>query len=89
MTNVSRPESPRRDSRNKSDGGGAAAQGGRRPRGTSYGLEPVNGLGSGPEHSFQVHHRGSIIIPLDDQIGPIYTVYKTEYYDAKTTFRTT
>ncbi|KZV27834.1 hypothetical protein F511_28335 [Dorcoceras hygrometricum] len=63
-------------------GGGArrAAREGRRPR------------GSGPvpyEHSVQLHHRGSIILPIDDQIGPIYTVYKTEYYDAKTIFQTT
>ncbi|KZV38279.1 something about silencing protein sas10 [Dorcoceras hygrometricum] len=45
------------------------------------GLNRPNGPGSGPvpyEHSVQLHHRGSIIIPIDNQIGPIYTVYKTE-----------
>ncbi|KZV36193.1 hypothetical protein F511_20092 [Dorcoceras hygrometricum] len=44
------------------------------------GLDRLNGPGVGPgpyEHSVQVRRRGSIIIPIDDQIGPIYTVYKT------------
>ncbi|KZV49136.1 hypothetical protein F511_43363 [Dorcoceras hygrometricum] len=40
------------------------------------------------EHWFQVHHCDSVIIPIDDQIGPIYTVYKTVHYDVKTIFRT-
>ncbi|KZV58528.1 hypothetical protein F511_19468 [Dorcoceras hygrometricum] len=47
----------------------------------SMGLNQLNGL--------QVHHCGSIIIPIDDQIGPFYIVYKTEHYDVKTIFRTT
>ncbi|KZV17072.1 protein STICHEL [Dorcoceras hygrometricum] len=41
------------------------------------GLNRPNGPGSGPvpyEHSVQLHHRGSIIFPIDDQIGSIYTV---------------
>ncbi|KZV40530.1 hypothetical protein F511_22369 [Dorcoceras hygrometricum] len=43
------------------------------------GLDRPNGPGAGPGpygHSVQVHRRGSIIIPIDDKIGPIYTVYK-------------
>ncbi|KZV40735.1 putative receptor-like protein kinase [Dorcoceras hygrometricum] len=56
------------------------------------GLNRPNGPGSGPvpyEHSVHFHHRGFIIIPIADQIGPIYSVHKTEHYDAKTIFHTT
>ncbi|KZV36850.1 zinc finger family protein [Dorcoceras hygrometricum] len=44
------------------------------------------GLGSGPgpsEHPVQLNHYGFIITPIDDQIGPIDSVSKTECYDVK------
>ncbi|KZV17476.1 hypothetical protein F511_12582 [Dorcoceras hygrometricum] len=41
--------------------------------------------GPGPtdEHSIHPYHRDFIITPIADQIGPIESVSKTEYYDLK------
>ncbi|KZV33525.1 hypothetical protein F511_08605 [Dorcoceras hygrometricum] len=76
-------ESPRRSDRNKSNhvsnGGGwrAAVQGRSSISRLMMGLNQPNGPGAGPspyEHLVRFHHRGFNIIPIDDQIGPIYTV---------------
>ncbi|KZV55315.1 hypothetical protein F511_18847 [Dorcoceras hygrometricum] len=52
-----------------------------------------DGFGSGPkgpgptdEHSVHPHHRDFIVTPIVDQIGPIGSVSKTEYYDLKNNF---
>ncbi|KZT76719.1 hypothetical protein F511_46255 [Dorcoceras hygrometricum] len=52
-----------------------------------------DGFGSGPtdpgptdEHSVHPHHRDFIVTPIADQIGPIDSVFKTEYYDLKNHF---
>ncbi|KZV53706.1 hypothetical protein F511_38116 [Dorcoceras hygrometricum] len=52
------------------------------------GFELSDGFGSGPtgpgptdEHSVHPHHRDFIVTPITDQIGPIDSVSKTEYYD--------
>ncbi|KZV50496.1 hypothetical protein F511_07765 [Dorcoceras hygrometricum] len=52
-----------------------------------------DGFGSGPtgpgptdEHSVHPHHRDFIITSIADQIGPIDSVSKTEYYDLKNHF---
>ncbi|KZV20903.1 casein kinase I-like [Dorcoceras hygrometricum] len=44
--------------------------------------------GPGPtdEHSVHPHHRDFIVTPIADQIGPIDSVSKTEYYDLKNHF---
>ncbi|KZV20529.1 putative serine/threonine-protein kinase-like [Dorcoceras hygrometricum] len=64
--------------RRRSYGGGAAAV---RWRRGGMGLNRPNGLGSYPgsyEHSVHLNHCGFIITPIDDQIGPIDSVSKTE-----------
>ncbi|KZV22376.1 hypothetical protein F511_18014 [Dorcoceras hygrometricum] len=38
------------------------------------------------EHSVHPHHRDFIVTPITDQIGPIDSVSKTEYYDLKNHF---
>ncbi|KZV14327.1 hypothetical protein F511_43649 [Dorcoceras hygrometricum] len=81
-TKVSRTESPRRNGRNK------FRRRRRQRRGEERKGENISLAGPGV-HWFQVHRCGFIIIPIDDQIGPIYRVYKTEHYDVKTIFRTT
>ncbi|KZV47063.1 hypothetical protein F511_11969 [Dorcoceras hygrometricum] len=45
-------------------------------------------MGPGPtdEHSVHPHHRDFIVTPIADQIGPIDSVSKTEYYDLKNHF---
>ncbi|KZV28387.1 glucose inhibited division protein A [Dorcoceras hygrometricum] len=45
-------------------------------------------MGPGPtdEHSVHPYHRDFIITPIADQIGPIDSVSKTEYYDLKNHF---
>ncbi|KZV31093.1 hypothetical protein F511_28270 [Dorcoceras hygrometricum] len=52
-----------------------------------------DGFGSGPtgpgptdEHSVHPHHRDFIVTKIADQIGPIDSVSKTEYYDLKNHF---
>ncbi|KZV46989.1 hypothetical protein F511_35261 [Dorcoceras hygrometricum] len=85
-TKISRTESPRRNGRNKISVGGGVDSGRRRRRRhgderrgrKNYMLRSIWYAQSA--HCFQVHHCGSIIIPIDDQIGSIYTVYKTEHY---------
>ncbi|KZV46436.1 dentin sialophosphoprotein-like [Dorcoceras hygrometricum] len=45
-------------------------------------------MGPGPtdEHSVHLHHRDFIVTPIADQIRPIDSVSKTEYYDLKNHF---
>ncbi|KZV13505.1 hypothetical protein F511_45332 [Dorcoceras hygrometricum] len=59
----------------------------------ALGLGLGDGFGSGPmgpgptdEHSVHLHHRDFIVTPIADQIGPIDSVFKTEYYDLKNHF---
>ncbi|KZV42437.1 hypothetical protein F511_36212 [Dorcoceras hygrometricum] len=53
--------------------------------GDGFGSGPT---GSGPtdEHSVHPHHRDFIVTPIADQIGPIDSISKTEYYDLKNDF---
>ncbi|KZT76300.1 hypothetical protein F511_46672 [Dorcoceras hygrometricum] len=46
----------------------------------------TTGLGPTDEHSVHPHHRDFIVTPIADQIGPIDSVSKTEYYDLKNHF---
>ncbi|KZV46137.1 hypothetical protein F511_29099 [Dorcoceras hygrometricum] len=82
---ISPPERSEQDFRRRRSAASAAAWGGEERKEELY---AEKNLAQGV-HWFQVHHCGSIIFPIDDQIGLIYTVYKTEHYDAKTIFRTT
>ncbi|KZV37759.1 hypothetical protein F511_24540 [Dorcoceras hygrometricum] len=89
-------ETPRQADRNKSDhgkrrrraaalgaaGGGVAMRGRGRPFLRSRVVMPKSIY----EHSVRLIHCGLIITPIDDQIGPIDSVSKTEYYDVKNKF---
>ncbi|KZV48017.1 hypothetical protein F511_21137 [Dorcoceras hygrometricum] len=57
-----------------------------RPRlGDGFGSGPT-GPGPTDELSVHPHHRDFIVTPIADQIGPIDSVSKTEYYDLKNHF---
>ncbi|KZV36806.1 hypothetical protein F511_27082 [Dorcoceras hygrometricum] len=49
-------------------------------------LRGPTGPGPTDEHSVHPHHRDFIITPITDQIGPIDSISKTEYYDLKNHF---
>ncbi|KZV53026.1 hypothetical protein F511_06193 [Dorcoceras hygrometricum] len=53
--------------------------------GDGFGSDPT-GPGPTDEHSVHPHHRDFIVTPIVDQIGPIESVSKTEYYDLKNHF---
>ncbi|KZV25807.1 isoflavone 3'-hydroxylase-like [Dorcoceras hygrometricum] len=46
----------------------------------------LTGPGPTDEHSVHTQHRDFIVTLIADQIGPIYSVSKTEYYDLKNHF---
>ncbi|KZV06691.1 hypothetical protein F511_45827 [Dorcoceras hygrometricum] len=77
----------------KRGGGGDGARrrrrllrrGGRRPFRARNWTGPT-GPGPTDEHSIHLYHRDFIITLIADQIGPIDSVSKTEYYDLKNHF---
>ncbi|KZV18323.1 hypothetical protein F511_27858 [Dorcoceras hygrometricum] len=95
LTRSARTDSPRKIGRNnfRRMTAAAAAASFERREAAVFGSRLSDGFGSGPtgpgptdEHSVHLHHRDFIVTPIADQIGPIDSVSKTEYYDLKNHF---
>ncbi|KZV35455.1 hypothetical protein F511_18022 [Dorcoceras hygrometricum] len=88
LTNSARTDSPRKTRPER-----FPAKRWRRRAAHGGGVRIGDGFGSGPtgpgptdEHSFHLHHRDFTVTPIADQIGPIYSVSETKYYDLKNHF---
>ncbi|KZV48261.1 hypothetical protein F511_35389 [Dorcoceras hygrometricum] len=99
LTNFARTDSPRRVGRKRisgdngrrrrrrtAGGGGGAWRGEEGRLFSARELDRPNGPGSNNEHLVHLHHRDFIVTPIADQIEPIDSVSKTEYYDLKNHF---
>ncbi|KZV29246.1 hypothetical protein F511_35914 [Dorcoceras hygrometricum] len=66
--------------------GGGGGDGGLLREERAAATRALRGPGPTDEHSVHPHHRDFIVTPIADQIGPIDSVSKTEYYVLKNHF---